>query len=187
MVGATAVAGYLLLWLALRAIALRFATTATVVRRSPWLTRIALGYSFLCALALAVMRLWPGFDRPELGLERLSAGIAMVALSLVAEAVCLRSLGDLYSLEMAVKSNHVVIRTGMYRLVRHPIYVSNIVGYVGVCLLLGHWAAWVGLVAQAVGFVSMAQREEEFLVKHLGNTYEQYRRQVRWMFVPGVL
>jgi len=96
-------------------------------------------------------------------------------------------LGDLYSLERGVKSDHIVVRRGMYQLIRHPIYLSNVVGYLGVCLLLNHWVAWVGLVAQSGGFVFMARHEEAFLVHHLGGMYEQYRRDVRWMFIPGVL
>lgn len=187
MLAASAVAGYLFLWLMLRAMALRLAEPATAAKRSPWMTRIALAYCFLCAVALVVAKLWSEWGNPHDGLVRLSVGIALASAGLLVDAICLRSLSTLYSLEMAIKKNHTVVRTGPYRLVRHPIYFSNILGFIGVCILLNHWAAWGGLAAQVVGFVVMGRREEAFLIAHLGEPYERYCRDVRWMLIPGIM
>lgn len=187
MLQTIAVAGYLVLWLALREVALRAATPATAVRPSPWITRVALGYCFFTAAILSVTPVWSDWRPHDIGLIQISTGALLLVLALVADAACLRSLGSLYSLEMAVKQGHVVVRDGLYRFVRHPIYLSNIIGYLGVCLLLVHWIVWVGLAAQVAGFIAMARHEERFLVGHLGDVYEQYRWDVRWMLIPGVL
>lgn len=187
MLQSMSVVGYLVLWLALRAVALRMATPATVVRGSPWLTRVALVFCFFTAAGLSVMPLWSGCYVPEIGRWHNSVGVLLLALALVADAVCLRSLGRLYSLEMELKKDHVVVSDGLYRFVRHPIYLSNIIGYLGVCLLLVHWILWLGLAVQVVGFIIMARHEEQFLLGLLGDEYGQYRREVRWMLIPGLL
>jgi len=118
---------------------------------------------------------------------RLAIGIFMVALALAVDSICLLSLLPLYSLEMEVKQDHAVIKSGFYRLVRHPIYSSNIIGFLGLCILMNHWAAWVGLPAQVIGFFLMVKKEELFLIGHLGQEYERYRVDVRWMLIPGIL
>ena len=187
MLSTYAIAAYLLTWWLLRLAALRMSKPTQVGQKSPWFTWLALVYCFSISVGFVAFRSFSGGgDSPE-NLLRVGVGIFIVILALAMDAMSLASLRPLYSLEIAVKSDHTVIRDGAYRILRHPIYLSNILGFLGLCTLMNRWEAWVALPAQVVGFVLMARKEESFLVRHLGNKYLKYRDEVRWMLLPGLL
>ena len=78
-----------------------------------------------------------------------------------------------------------VITDGPYSVVRHPMYTSALLMFVGTPLLLGSW--W-GLLFVPVGVVGIGIRavgEERMLRQELPG-YDHYARQVRFRFLPGL-
>jgi protein-S-isoprenylcysteine O-methyltransferase Ste14 len=76
-----------------------------------------------------------------------------------------------------------VIDTGPYAIVRHPMYASVLLFFLGLPLLLG---SWLGLALSAVFILAIAWRavhEERALCVELGG-YESYAGRVRYRFVP---
>jgi len=186
MIGAIAISGYLVFWLLFRLIAMQKSKPARVTRRSPWFTRIVLAYCFIFSASFVVSNTWLVGDGYNENLVRLAIGIIIIVLALISDAICLFSLSPFYSLEIGIKQDHAVIKSGLYRFVRHPIYFGNIVGFFGLCILMDSWAAWAALPAQVIGLFLMAREEELFLISHLGKEYENYRSDVRWMLIPGL-
>jgi protein-S-isoprenylcysteine O-methyltransferase Ste14 len=80
---------------------------------------------------------------------------------------------------------HRVITDGPYRIVRHPMYASALLMFVGTPLLLGSW--W-GLLFVPIGIVGIGIRavgEERMLRRELPG-YDDYARQVRFRMLPGL-
>ncbi len=80
---------------------------------------------------------------------------------------------------------HVVVASGPYRYVRHPMYAGMIWYAVSVPLLLGSW--W-GLAVGAVMIAAVILRtalEDRTLQRELPG-YAAYSRQVRYRLLPGV-
>jgi protein-S-isoprenylcysteine O-methyltransferase Ste14 len=76
-----------------------------------------------------------------------------------------------------------VIREGVFNYVRHPIYLSEILLYLGLLLLsMSLAAALVWLMA--IGFLHYISRhEEKLLLARFGTDYKQYMREVP-MWIP---
>ena len=76
-----------------------------------------------------------------------------------------------------------VIREGIYGIVRHPMYLSEILLYLGFLMLsisLAAAAVWI----VAIGFLHYISRyEEKLLLGRFGEEYEQYMREVP-MWIP---
>jgi len=76
-----------------------------------------------------------------------------------------------------------VIRNSVFSLVRHPIYLSEILLYLGLLMLsvsLAAVAVWVA----AIAFLHFISRiEEKLLLARFGGDYEQYMRDVP-MWIP---
>jgi protein-S-isoprenylcysteine O-methyltransferase Ste14 len=86
---------------------------------------------------------------------------------------------------VAVEGEQTLVSTGLYGLVRHPMYTGNVVLMVGVPLALGSY--W-GLLFVIPGLVVLAVRirdEEELLGQELSG-YSEYREQVHYRLVPYV-
>lgn len=83
-----------------------------------------------------------------------------------------------------VEAGQTVVSTGLYGLVRHPMYTGNVIMMVGIPLALGSY--W-GLVFVVPGLIVLATRirdEEKLLQQDLAG-YREYSQRVRYRLVPG--
>ena len=79
-----------------------------------------------------------------------------------------------------------VIRTGVFKFVRHPIYLSEIIFYLGL-LIINLSLAAVGLWIAGILFLHYVSRhEEKLLLAKYGNEYEEYMKEVP-MWFPRLL
>ncbi|MDT5348691.1 MAG: hypothetical protein QOH91_1978 [Mycobacterium sp.] len=86
---------------------------------------------------------------------------------------------------VTVEAGQKVIATGLYGLVRHPMYTGNIIMMVGIPLALGSY--W-GLVLVIPGLFVLAIRirdEEELLGEELDG-YSEYTQRVHYRLIPYV-
>jgi protein-S-isoprenylcysteine O-methyltransferase Ste14 len=86
---------------------------------------------------------------------------------------------------ITVETGQTVIDTGLYGLVRHPMYTGNVIMMLGIPVALGSY--W-GLVFVIPGLLVLAIRirdEEELLGQQLDG-YSQYAQRVRYRLVPYV-
>jgi len=78
---------------------------------------------------------------------------------------------------------HVVISSGPYRYVRHPMYAALIPHQVGIALLVGSWYGLICTPIFVVGIAARALFEERMLRAELPG-YEEYMARVKYRFVP---
>ncbi|MCV7104166.1 methyltransferase family protein [Mycobacterium palustre] len=82
-----------------------------------------------------------------------------------------------------VQEGQQVVSTGLYGLVRHPMYTGNVIMMVGIPLALGSY--W-GLAFVVLGVLVLASRirdEEKLLRKELDG-YPEYTDKVRYRLIP---
>jgi len=88
-------------------------------------------------------------------------------------------LGRLWSSGVTRKSDHHVVETGPYGIVRHPIYTGVIVAIIATAAMRGSLGAWLGTAVMIAGFYIKARLEEGFLREELGaEAYDAYARRV---------
>lgn len=142
-------------------------------KKSPW--AIVLGGLFLPVLYALVAWLdrtgvfafpdWPALR--WLGVSFFAAG-DMIRL------LALRELGSQYSALLTIQADHRLIQTGLYRRIRHPFYLGQVVAEPGIMLALRSPLA-ILIVAASVPFVvKRMNREEQILLDHFGDSYRSY-------------
>jgi protein-S-isoprenylcysteine O-methyltransferase Ste14 len=77
-----------------------------------------------------------------------------------------------------------LVRTGIYSLIRHPIYIGDVLLILGLELALNSWLV-LGAVALLVIVIMQAHKEETVLSKTFPG-YEAYRKQTK-MFIPYII
>jgi protein-S-isoprenylcysteine O-methyltransferase Ste14 len=89
------------------------------------------------------------------------------------------------SANITVETEHTLASTGLYGLVRHPMYTGNVIMMVGIPLALG--SSW-GLVFVIPGLVVLALRirDEEALLTQELSGYREYAQRVHYRLVPYV-
>ncbi len=88
-------------------------------------------------------------------------------------------LGRYYSTYVEVLPDHKVIYSGPYRLIRHPNYLGQIIGVVGLGLALQSWVSLLILIVVGGSYFTYRIRNEEaFLVAEIGD-YTNYMKRTR--------
>jgi protein-S-isoprenylcysteine O-methyltransferase Ste14 len=104
-------------------------------------------------------------------------GCAGFAVSIAGTLALRRSFG-------LIPANRGVVRSGLYRIVRHPIYAGYLVSHVAFVLTYPTlWNAIVWACSDGAQFVRV--RYEEALLRR-DSAYSGYVQAVRWRVVPGL-
>ena len=82
-----------------------------------------------------------------------------------------------------VRETPLVIRKGVFNVVRHPIYLSEVLLYLGLFMLSMSLAAGAILLGAAAFLYYLSRFEERLLLKRFGDDYRLYMRDVG-MWVP---
>ena len=115
-------------------------------------------------------------------------------LVLAASAVLLLSYGmyaevmreNAYlSRTVEIQENQKVIDTGLYGIVRHPMYTSTILLFLSIPLVLGSFIAFVVFLAYPVLIARRIRNEEQVLEKGLAG-YREYKQKVKYRLIPFI-
>jgi protein-S-isoprenylcysteine O-methyltransferase Ste14 len=89
------------------------------------------------------------------------------------------ALGKNFRVDAAVDAAHTLVRSGPYRFVRHPIYVSMLFILVATGILIAPWyLLCVGALLFLAGTAIRVHTEDRLLGSRFGNTFPDYRDQV---------
>lgn len=84
-----------------------------------------------------------------------------------------------------VQENQKVIDTGLYGIVRHPMYAATLLLFLSMPLVLGSLISFVIFLAYPFIIVKRIRHEEAFLEKELGG-YAEYKKKVKYRLIPFI-
>lgn len=88
------------------------------------------------------------------------------------------NLGQNFSPSLFIRDQHQLVTDGIYRRIRHPMYLSFMMWAVGQALLISNWLAGpLGIVAFVLIYCFRIEREEQQLLDTFGNRYREYQQQ----------
>lgn len=103
----------------------------------------------------------------------------LIVTAFAVNLVAVKELGRFFD-RLVIKDNHTLVTTGIYGVVRHPIYTSYILLFTGYAVML---ESLVGLgllaVVAAVWFGTRIRIEEEMLVGKFGGEYKSYQKRTK--------
>jgi protein-S-isoprenylcysteine O-methyltransferase Ste14 len=110
-------------------------------------------------------------------------GNIFVALGLgVAQLVIIQN--SYAAASITVEAGQKVVSTGLYGLVRHPMYVGTLVMLIGTPLALDSY--WGLLAVVFVAPILAARIDDEKMLRQELDGYDEYTQKVHYRLVPGV-
>lgn len=84
-----------------------------------------------------------------------------------------------------VSENQKVIDTGLYSIVRHPMYMATIILFLSMPLVLGSIISFIVFLIYPFIIIKRLKNEEEFLEKELKG-YKEYKEKVKYRLIPFI-
>jgi protein-S-isoprenylcysteine O-methyltransferase Ste14 len=144
----------------------------------------------LSVLSLSLLWFLPFADRR--GILKLAhsywrfPGLLLCCVGVVVRLFGLVALGEYFSAYVTLQPGHRLVKRGIYRYIRHPLYLSLLLAPAGMALVFASYLA-LPISFLAAGFVwDRIGKEERLLAAHFGAEFEDYRGRT-WMLVPFVI
>ncbi len=172
------------LWRHDKALMVRRSSAGPTAEKDPAQRRIQT-FTSLCFLALMVV---PGLDH-RWGWSQVPPIWVLVGDVLV--VIGFAAIHEVYrentfaSATVEVAEGQTVISTGLYGVVRHPMYSGGLIMILGTPLALGSWWGLIVWLFLVLGIVWRLSDEERVLVRDLPG-YDAYRGRVRYRLIPGI-
>jgi len=142
----------------------------------------------LSGLAFVISFLMAGIDyRFELTKVQLSIVIAASVIMLVSYVLYAEVMREnaYLSRTIEVQDNQKVIDTGLYGIVRHPMYMATIFLFLSMPLILGSWISFIIMLSYPAVIIARIKDEELLLEKEL-HGYKEYKNKVKYRLIPFV-
>ena len=89
------------------------------------------------------------------------------------------------SRSIEVAEGQKVVSTGLYGIVRHPMYTATIGMFLTMPIILGSWWAFLVMLPYITVIMSRIKDEENLLLDELEG-YQEYTQKVRWKLIPYI-
>jgi protein-S-isoprenylcysteine O-methyltransferase Ste14 len=160
----------------------------TTARRPAPLERVLvalMGIGFLLALVWATTPLLSAADY-EPHPVAVASGAVAYALGLLLLYRSHRDLASQWSLTLGTREEHSLVTHGVYRRLRHPMYLALLLCGMGQLLVVSNFVAGPAYLAAALLLVSLRiATEERMMAEAFGDRYRAYAAQTRRL-VPGL-
>ena len=142
-----------------------------------WLTFWLFSFSFIITVALTF------FDHFKLNIltfnYELIFGLVLVG-GIVLRLLCRIWLRRFFSIHIKIRKDHEVVKKGLYKYVRHPMYTSILLIFIG---FAGIFSSILGILSTFVFILPVIliriHREEYYLKKKTKERYEDYQRHTK--------
>ena len=84
-----------------------------------------------------------------------------------------------------IQQGQKLVDTGLYGIVRHPMYTATVLMFSAIPLVLGSWIGFLVMLCYPAVIVSRIKNEEKLLSGGLEG-YEEYKKRVRYRLIPYI-
>lgn len=140
------------------------------------------GLMFLVGFVVAGLDHRFGWSRMPLAVTVSASVLFLLAYALYAEVM--RENAYL-SRTVKVEKGQKVVDTGLYGLVRHPMYMATLLLFLMMPLVLGSWFALAVFALYPAIIILRLKDEEELLTRELPG-YAEYKQKVKYRIIPFI-
>ena len=107
-------------------------------------------------------------------------GSALIVLGMFIRFIAIRTLGKFFTVNLAIHGDQSLIKTGLYKYIRHPSYTGSLLSFVGFGLSLNNWLSLIIiLVPIIVTMINRINIEENLMYVQFGSEYEDYKKKTK--------
>jgi len=107
-------------------------------------------------------------------------GMALTVLGLTIRVHSILTLKQFFTYSVAKVENQKIIKTGLYKVIRHPGYLGQLLIFLGIATSLSNWLSVLAMmIPVSLGYLYRIKVEERFMIEQLGEAYVSYRTRTK--------
>ncbi len=103
-------------------------------------------------------------------------GLVLFVIGLTITLVAHGTLRRFYSSTLVIRVDHQLISHGIYRFIRHPIYLGTILAFIGISVYASSLYGLLIMLALIGVFLNRIRMEERMLTDEFGDAYRTYKK-----------
>ncbi len=140
------------------------------------------GLMFLAGFVVAGLDYRFSWSRMPVAVTIIASVLFLVAYALYAEVM----RENVYlSRTIKVEEGQKVVDTGLYGIVRHPMYMATILLFLMIPVVLGSWYALIVFAFYPAIIIVRLKDEEDLLTRELPG-YAEYKKKVKYRIIPFI-
>lgn len=107
-------------------------------------------------------------------------GMALIVVGFMIRIYSILTLKQFFTYSVAKVENHKIIETGLYKFIRHPGYLGQLIIFIGISTSMANWLSiLVMMIPISLGFLYRINIEERFMLEQLGEDYSKYQKRTK--------
>jgi protein-S-isoprenylcysteine O-methyltransferase Ste14 len=103
-------------------------------------------------------------------------GMVLIAVGLMIRVHSILTLKQYFTYSVAKVEDHKIIETGMYKFIRHPGYLGQIIIFIGISTSISNYLSiLLMMIPVTLGYLYRIKVEERFMIEQLGEDYLIYQ------------
>ena len=113
-------------------------------------------------------------------------GAILIAIGLIIRVASILTLKQQFTYTVSKIENHELIENGLYKTIRHPGYLGQLLIFLGLSISLSNWLSVLFmLIPVLIGYMYRINVEERFMIKQLGQKYIDYQKRTKRL-IPAI-
>jgi protein-S-isoprenylcysteine O-methyltransferase Ste14 len=109
-----------------------------------------------------------------------AVGAALIVPGLLIRIHSMLMLGQYFTYSVGKVANHQLVEKGLYRIIRHPGYLGQLMIFLGISISLSNWLSILAMMFPvALGYGYRMKVEERFMLEQSGKRYLDYQKRTK--------
>jgi protein-S-isoprenylcysteine O-methyltransferase Ste14 len=107
-------------------------------------------------------------------------GVTLITIGLITRIQSMLTLKQYFTYSVAKVDNHKLIERGLYKVIRHPGYLGQLIIFIGISISLSNWLSILAMtIPIMIGYGYRIKVEERFMLEQLGKDYLDYQKRTK--------
>jgi len=107
-------------------------------------------------------------------------GSVLILAGLIIRLTSIMKLKQQFTYTVTKIENHELIETGLYKKIRHPGYLGQLIIFLGITVCLSNWMSVLLMMLPVLsGYLYRINVEEKFMAEQMGQKYLDYKKRTK--------
>jgi protein-S-isoprenylcysteine O-methyltransferase Ste14 len=107
-------------------------------------------------------------------------GTILVIMGLIIRISSIMTLKQHFTYTVTAIENHELIEVGLYKYIRHPGYLGQLIIFIGIATSLSNWLSIILMIIPVLpGYLYRIRVEERFMMHQVGQKYIDYKNRTK--------